>query len=549
MKAYIVISLLVLGLLLAGCPGLGGTPTDQECPEIEQPVCGADGTTYTNPCFAHKAGVNVAHEGPCTAPPAEECSDGDGGKDIFVAGSVLGPDGNYQDDYCVNPGTVMEYYCEEGEVAYEELPCPVGYVCLNGLCEVAPCTDSDEGMTPGEQGTVTAGTEEETDSCEDETTVKEFICSEGAISFELVDCPPSQHCVEGACVEYECEDSDGGEDEHTAGTVTKGDVSQEDACYNPTTVKEYYCEDGLVKSKNIQCGSDEHCEDGACVENPSCSDSDGGKDRYTRGTTTLDDTSHTDTCYSTESVIEYYCEDGEIQNVKLVCGIGYECSGGKCVEEECEEEDFASDPQRYRIYHDDEVKLFGGELIELEEESNKFLLELKDVPDNESAIFALYESYGDYLDNDDICDNRKVELGNTSQDICGEDADLDLEVVNDSDNFVEIKTGNDFNFVQYRVLEGTTYDGSGCPDDVIEKETSHFYPYLDEDREGDTIKVLNEEAEIVSISLEDEEITIELDGDEIDLEDGSTFECNDNDYEVDIDFEDEGISELVVEKD
>ncbi len=46
------------------------------CPQIVEPVCGADGRTYGNRCEAEgQAGVAVAHEGPCDgqpiAPPGE----------------------------------------------------------------------------------------------------------------------------------------------------------------------------------------------------------------------------------------------------------------------------------------------------------------------------------------------------------------------------------------------------------------------------------------------------------------------------------------------
>jgi hypothetical protein len=360
MRTYIAISL-VMVLLLAGCPGSGTS-----CPETEQLVCGADGTTYTNPCFAHKAGVNVAHDGPCTAPASAECADGDGGKDIFVAGSVLGADGQYRDDYCDATGKVVEYYCDGNVVSQELLPCPGGYTCTNGMCILAPCSDSDGGLTPGEKGTVTAGTDEEMDSCVDEATLKEFLCRAGEIASEELECPPKEHCADGACVEYECEDSDSGEDPYELGTVTQGDLENEDSCASPTAVKEYYCEDNIPKSKDMPCKADEQCTDGVCVEKQTCEDSDGGKDRFEKGTTTFEDESQTDTCYSADTVIEYYCEGTDIKNVKLVCGLGYECSGGACVEQECTEEDLDSDPVRYKISSSSSATLYKGELIEVE---------------------------------------------------------------------------------------------------------------------------------------------------------------------------------------
>ncbi len=71
MKKLIIIIFLVFILACNGKKqdnnngGIQGGSGDQYCVQVYDPVCGEDGKTYSNECFAKISKVNINHKGEC----------------------------------------------------------------------------------------------------------------------------------------------------------------------------------------------------------------------------------------------------------------------------------------------------------------------------------------------------------------------------------------------------------------------------------------------------------------------------------------------------
>jgi hypothetical protein len=176
-----------------------------------------------------------------------------------------------------------------------------------------------------------------------------------------------------------CTDSDGGINQYVKGTTCQPSITdvtrlfcKTDVCditsqslklegYDPTRsypidvdtslLLEYYCKDGKMMSKHIEC--ENGCKDGACKREavePACTDTDGGRDYYKKGTVTLKKISSDgsvvsvkkveDVCdmhneanstdeKATNMLHEYYCNGSEIASESFYCPNG--CVDGACV--------------------------------------------------------------------------------------------------------------------------------------------------------------------------------------------------------------------------
>jgi len=160
------------------CDGKGTCQTHPDvCPAVYMPVCGCDGNTYSNGCYASMSGVSVSSRGECTTRPCtsnKHCSEGqfclkEGDCDgegtcedlpeacLDIYQPVCGCDGNTHGNGCYahmngvsvasegecsnddnNNGCISNEECSEGQFCLKEGDCDG-----EGTCEDLPeaCLD------------------------------------------------------------------------------------------------------------------------------------------------------------------------------------------------------------------------------------------------------------------------------------------------------------------------------------------------------------------------------------------------------------------------
>ncbi|MEW5896213.1 MAG: Kazal-type serine protease inhibitor family protein [Nanoarchaeota archaeon] len=271
-KSWCLLAILIIALLLAACSPeetLLQTanllpeeqplePAGETCPDDSAPVCGNDGKTYVNKCWAKKDKIEIAYEGECKQPII--CRDSDKGINLMTRGTVL-KENVIKTDICVSIYNVQEFFCENNEISSAVNTCPVGNRCINGAC-TEECTDSDNGKDLFNLGSTQKGSLSKADACS-ASSVIEYFCEDNNIRSLVSACTTGFSCDEGTCVP-ECTDSDGGVDYNIVGTTTKGSESKSDTCEGEKIV-EYYCLDNELKSKTAECNPNWVCLSGACI--------------------------------------------------------------------------------------------------------------------------------------------------------------------------------------------------------------------------------------------------------------------------------------------
>lgn len=309
------------------------------------PVCGADNRTYPTDCDAGIAGVSISYSGECIV--EGNCSDTDTGVDPAAAGSVSkGNDTN--SDYCTDALQLIEYSCSNNSIMQTAISCGAGNECRGGQCVPASHSNATGNQSAGCEGPASANIyiregatyngSSYPDICIDFSTVKDFYCSGERLDSVNQECPAGYGCSGGICTPYgySCSETDGGNDTLVRGKTTMvygllTTFENWDECIDDGLIIEYYCHvNGSSVSQEILCPSGRKCDNGRCIRS-ACSETDGGKNIYDAGTTTVGSTESRDRCESSDSVQEYFCYGDVARGDIIPCGSGYVCEGNECV--------------------------------------------------------------------------------------------------------------------------------------------------------------------------------------------------------------------------
>ena len=206
---------------------------------------------------------------------------------------------------------------------------------IGAFCD--PCDDPDGVDTSTSYKIISNGVEVGVDSCYDSDTVIEQYCNGDVPASQNIACAALEKCENGICVfeaiqlEVACLDPDDGSgDIFESNSATKGGNTLPDMCSaNTDLLYEAICtEDETLGFDPYDCSdSNMFCEDGACV---TCTDDDGGLNYIMKGTVeSMGSSPGTDYCSGTTHVVEFFCNNGELDNELYYCQNG--CDEGRCI--------------------------------------------------------------------------------------------------------------------------------------------------------------------------------------------------------------------------
>jgi len=248
-------------------------------------------------------------------PATSICTDSDGGKNYTIRGTMTNNSGSVSDFCSIPPRDVIEFYCLNGGSFVDYHDCSSeGKICKEGACTF----DFSTNLNCSQFG------------YQYQSGIISY-CNSNVNSYDLSSC----YNRTLTCTDYD------GNNFYEASNVTFGSSTcygsscgtgsgcsggagnSPDSCLNQTTLQEKICNSTKgVESVLYNCASEgKVCQDGRCVAQVTCNDSDGGLDYYEKGITNWTDSlgeRHfaTDSCgayfddvWNPNTLTEHYCNN------------------------------------------------------------------------------------------------------------------------------------------------------------------------------------------------------------------------------------------------
>ncbi|MBN2459771.1 PKD domain-containing protein [Candidatus Woesearchaeota archaeon] len=219
------------------------------------------------------------------------------GDNPYVKGTANDGKGTVRTDYCSDSSTIVDYHCDTwGQVSsFNSYKCPNG--CVDGVCKNATTT-----------------------TCTDTDNSPDYATYPSLVKYPLSPSTNPDFFVKGT--------SKGIYAGSTAGTYS----TYYDHCGSSTQLNEYFCAtSGKLNAVGVMCPNG--CLDGVCknATATTCSDTDGGKDYYLKGTATDYRGSKADFCIegTTNVLVEYSCVGSQWTGEQYICPNG--CRDGACI--------------------------------------------------------------------------------------------------------------------------------------------------------------------------------------------------------------------------
>ena len=247
------------------------------------------------------------------------CTDSDGGRSEYVKGTVTYQGQTYTDT-CITSSILKEYICDNNSIEQEYLStCKNGYTCQDGACVPSATSLQVQILKPATGDVLTANAPYE-------------------IKWNLIN-PTSSDVQNGDRIRIFFDQSAN----FTNWTTVVSDLplTQTSYLWNTPNIICYYCSLRLGVYRPSTGYWVKYLQIPVYLKQiaTACTDSDGGKNPYVKGTVTYNGQTHTDFCPmiipsgipSTTEVYEFYCENGIMKEGPITCPTGTSCQNGACV--------------------------------------------------------------------------------------------------------------------------------------------------------------------------------------------------------------------------